>query len=305
MPEEVKNQLEDQETENEIEVEVEEDGDTESQEASASEESDSPEPAKASGDDELENYGEGVQKRISKLTAKMREAERREQAALEYAKSVQRQLEEANTRTTTLDNSFVTEFEGRITYQEQALRNQLRDAIDRGDVDGQVEAQRQLAQIATETQRLNYIKSQREQQAQQPVQPQVQQQVQQPQQPQPDPKAEAWAERNEWFGQNEPMTLTAFSIHKQLAENEGFDTTSDEYYAELDRRMRVEFPHKFVEESAPRATRSGPAVAGATRNSSKNSSGKVKLSKSQVAIANKLGVSLEQYAKQVARMQNS
>jgi len=304
MPEEVKNQLEDQETENEIEVEVEEDADTESQEASASEESDTAEPAKASGDDELENYGEGVQKRISKLTAKMREAERREQAALEYAKSVQKQLEEANTRTTTLDNSFVTEFEGRITYQEQALRNQLRDAIDRGDVDGQVEAQRQLAQTATEVQRLNYIKAQREQQAQQPVQPQPQQ-VQQPQQPKPDPKAEAWAERNEWFGQNEPMTLTAFSIHKQLAENEGFDTTSDEYYAELDRRMRVEFPHKFAEESAPRTTRSGPAVAGATRNSSKNNSGKVKLSKSQVAIANKLGVSLEQYAKQVARMQNS
>lgn len=302
MPAEAEKKIEEAE---ELEVEVEEEQD-ESAVAAETEESEAPAKQASGEEDELEQYSEGVKKRISKLTAKMREAERREQAALEYAQSVQKQLNDAAQRTSSLDNSFVSEFESRITYQEQALRNQMREAIDRGDIDAQVEAQKNLAKLAHESERLAYVKQQRERAASQPAPEQAQPQQQAQPQAKPDPKASAWAERNEWFGQDEPMTLTAFSIHKQLIEAEGFDPTADDYYEELDRRIRREFPHKFGEQPAPaRNGRSGPAVAGANRGKGSNGQKSIKLTQSQVAIARKLGITNEQYAKQLLRMQNS
>lgn len=299
MPEAEKKELESEELE--VQVEEEEQSSEPEQEVAEAPQEEAPKEAQT---DELENYSEGVQKRISKLTAKMREAERREQAALEYAKSVQKQLEESSQQKNTLDTSFVTEFENRVAYQEQALRNQLREAIDRGDVDAQVETQTQLAKLAQDNERLAFVKKQREEQS---AQPQVQPEAPQPQQQapaQPDPKAAAWAERNDWFGSDEPMTLTAFSIHKQLIESEGYDPTSDDYYQELDRRIRRDFPHKFGEEQPPvKNGRSGPAVAGANRGGQRGSQKTIKLTQSQVAIARKLGISNEQYAKQLVRMQ--
>ena len=287
-------EVEEKETD-EIEVEVLETEEQEKPQAEAEVES----KPEQSGD-ELEQYSEGVKKRISKLTAKMREAERREQAALQYAQSAKKELEENQKKNLSLDNSFVKEFENRVQLQDQLYRNTLKEAIDRGDVDGQVEAQRQLANVASQNDKLAMVKQQQEQRAQQPVP--VQQPMQQQQQPAPpDPKATAWADKNDWFGTDEPMTLTAFSIHKTLVEGEGFDPHSDDYYAEVDRRIRQEFPHKFGG-----ATRqSGPVVASASRGGQKKGKQKIQLTKSEVAIADKLGVSYEQYARQKARMQNT
>jgi GH15 family glucan-1,4-alpha-glucosidase len=268
-----------------------------------------PEEPRASGDsDELADYSEGVKKRISKLTAKMREAERREQAALQYAQSVQKQLEESSRRTSSLDQSFVQEFENRVTLQDQLLRRELKDAIDRGDIDRQVEAQKQLAQIASHSERLQYVKQQQAlaaQQRQMAPQQVPQPQAQPQQQRRPDPKAEQWAERNEWFGSDEAMTITAFAIHKNLVENEGYDPNGDDYYQELDRRIRGEFPHKFGQKGGNTNGRSGPAVAGAQRGGTRGGKQSIKLSPSQVAIARKLGITNEQYAKQLLRMQQN
>ena len=251
--------------------------------------------------DELEQYSEGVKKRISKLTAKMREAERREQAAIQYAQAAKKELEENQKKNLSLDNSYVSEFENRIKLQDQLYRNTLKEAIDRGDVDGQVEAQRQLANVASQNDKLAMVKQQQEQRARQPV-PVAQPMQQQPQQPAPpDPKAAAWAEKNDWFGTDEPMTLTAFSIHKTLVESEGWDPHSDDYYAEVDKRIRQEFPHKF----GGTTRQSGPVVASASRGGQKKGKQKIQLTKSEVAIADKLGVSYEQYARQKARMQNT
>lgn len=298
MPEEKQKEL--FEESEDLEIEVEEEKEEEPQEVAAEEPK---EQAAESSDDELENYSESVQKRISKLTAKMREAERREKAATEYAQAVQKQLQESTQKSTALDDSFVSEFETRVTYQEESLRNKLKEAIDRGDVDKQVEVQAALANLAQDNQRLAYVKQQKEVQAKQ-----LEQMQQTPQQPvqqaptQPDPKASAWAERNTWFGQDEPMTLTAFSIHKKLVEEEGYDPTGDEYYNELDSRMRRDFPHKFGEKTN---RTSGPAVAGANRSGKTSNKKSVKLTQSQVAIAKKLGITNEQYAKQLLALQNS
>lgn len=265
---------------------------------------DAPEEKDAS---ELEQYSEGVQKRISKLTAKMREAERREKAALTFAQATKQELDDVRRKTSTLDNSYVAEFENRVTAEKELWKSTLKEAIDRGDIDAQVEAQGKLGELGVHTERLAQVKTQREQQAQQPQQPQqltpYQQQVQR-QPPPPDPKASDWASKNEWFGKDEPMTLTAFSIHKALVDTEGYDPQSDEYYNEVDKRMRTEFPHKFG--NAPARNRnSGPAVASANRGSTRSKQQKIKLTKSEVAIADKLGVSYEQYARQKQRLQTS
>ena len=288
-------EVEEKETD-EVEVEVLETEEQEKPEVEAETQS----KPEQSGD-ELEQYSEGVKKRISKLTAKMREAERREQAAIQYAQAAKKELEENQKKNLSLDNSYVSEFENRIKLQDQLYRNTLKEAIDRGDVDGQVEAQRQLANVASQNDKLAMVKQQQEQRARQPV-PVQQPMQQQPQQPAPpDPKAAAWAEKNDWFGTDEPMTLTAFSIHKTLVESEGWDPHSDDYYAEVDKRIRQEFPHKFGG-----ATRqSGPVVASASRGGQKKGKQKIQLTKSEVAIADKLGVSYEQYARQKARMQNT
>jgi len=257
---------------------------------------------------ELEQYSEGVQKRISKLTAKMREAERREKAALTFAQATKQELDDVRRKTSTLDNSYVAEFENRVTAEKELWKSTLKEAIDRGDIDAQVEAQGKLGELGVHTERLAQVKTQREQQAQQPQQPQqltpYQQQQAQQQPPPPDPKASDWASKNEWFGTDEPMTLTAFSIHKTLVDTEGYDPQSDEYYNEVDRRMRTEFPHKFGNTPA-RSRNSGPAVASANRGSTRSKQQKIKLTKSEVAIADKLGVSYEQYARQKQRLQTS
>ena len=236
----------------------------------------------------------------------MREAERREQAAIEYAQSVQSQLEEQKQRATSLDSSYVTEFENRVNTEEELLKQHLKRANDVGDSDAQFEANKRLATLASQRERLDYVKAEQQRRAaqpQQPVQPAPTEQAAQPQQPtKPDPKAEAWAEKNEWFGVDEPMTITALYMHKQMTEQEGYDPQSDEYYAEVDKRLRTEFPHKFG--GAPKK-KSGPRVAGASRSSQGGGKTSVKLTPSQVAISKKLGITEKQYAQSLLRMQQN
>ena len=285
-------------------VEVELENDTEenqeiSQETAEEENTEQVGASEEASDEDLEGYSDKVKKRIEKLTYKMREAERREKAATEYARSVQAQNEELQKRSSQIDESYISEYDQRVTSQEDVLKKKLSEAINVGDVDAQIDAQKAIAKLAIETERLNVAKQQLEQRKAAPQQqPQA---APQQQNNQPDPKARSWAERNTWFGQDEPMTLTAFSIHKKLIEEEYFDPTSDEYYDELDKRMRDEFPHKFQQGS--RSNTRAP-VAGASRSSGKAANKKIKLTPSQVAIADKLGVSYEQYAKQLARLQS-
>ena len=208
-------------------------------------------------------------------------------------------MQDLEARSKKIDESYLSEYDARIANEQQNIKARLASAINTGDVDAQMEAQQELARVALETERLKYAKADHEQrQAQPEAQPQ-----QQPQKT-PDPKARAWASKNDWFGADEPMTLTAFSIHKTMVEQEYFDPSSDEYYEELDRRMREQFPHKFDEEEAPKQRSTRSPVAPASRANGKTSGKKVKLSPSQVAIADKLGVSYEQYAKQLARLQS-
>ena len=268
----------------------------------------SEEKSEEKSEEELQEYSESVQKRIGKLTAKLREAERREKAALDYATSVKNDLANTQHARTQIDHSYVNEFSNRVEVQQKHLEKELRDAIDKGDIDKQAKVQVEIAKTAQDAQRLAYVKQAHEQAngkggtpTPTPIPPQPNQVPNQPQAVPIDPKAQDWAGRNEWFGSDEPMTLTAFSHHKKLIENEGYDPQSNDYYEELDRRIRKDFPHKFDEtETFSKSTRNGPAVASATRNSGRGNKKSVKLTQSQVAIAKKLGVSLDQYAKQVS-----
>jgi hypothetical protein len=251
-------------------------------------------------DDELENYSESVQRRIRKLTSKYREEERQRQAAIEYAEAVKRQNDELQQRLTKLDESYVGEFGTRLESQVIAAKEAYRKAHDEGDVDAMFEAQENISRLALERSRYDHIKQASEAA---PARERAHQEVpaQAPQKAapaRPDPKAEAWAEKNNWFGQDQTMTYAAFGIHRQLIEDEGFDPTSDEYYTELDRRVRVEFPHKFQNSKRD----AGPRVASAESTASKSSSkGRrtVKLTPSQISIAKRLNVPLEEYAKYV------
>ena len=251
-------------------------------------------------DDQFEKAESNTQKRIDRLTKKMREAERREEEALRYAQNVKSEAEQLKTRMNTLDTNYVNEYSNRVNSQMGNAEQDLAKAIEIGDTNGVVEAQRKITSLAIENDRAQQAKMQQERYAQQ-VQAQAQAQVQQPmpqQQPRrPDPKAENWASRNDWFGSDEAMTYAAFGVHKKLVENEGFDPQSDEYYTELDNRMREEFPHKLKTGGSKRPAQT---VASVSRTSSGRSSGKkVRLTPSQVAIAKKLGVPLEEYAKYV------
>jgi hypothetical protein len=232
--------------------------------------------------DDLSDYSESVKKRISKLTNKFREEERQRQAALQYAEGVKKQNEELQEKLNKLDTTYVGEFDTRVQSQSIAAKEAYRKAHEEGDADAMYEASQNLSRIAVRA----------EQQRQQPQQ-------QQPQ-AKPDPKAEEWAQKNEWFGQDQTMTYAAFGLHKQLIEDEGFDPNSDEYYNELDTRIRSEFPHKFQE--TPKKSNS-PRVASAGTTASKSSTPKgrrtVKLTASQIAIARRLNVPLEEYAKYV------
>ena len=253
--------------------------------------------------DELKEYSEGVQKRIAKLTRKMREAERQKEEALAYAQSVRNTNTEMEGRLSRIDSSYVSAFESRVKTSMAAAKLALKNAIESQDVEAQIAAQQQLAALTLDEARLNNIKVANEnkpkaEEKQVNINPQ---QYQQPQQ-QSDPKAEDWASKNTWFGNDSAMTYTAFDIHKKLVEQEGYDPKSDEYYAEVDKRIRVEFPHKFDKVEDNTAERAKPAqnVASARRSASTNKGRKtVKLTPSQVAIAKRLGVPLEEYAKQL------
>ena len=252
---------------------------------------------------EMEDYGKKVQSRIDKLTKKLREAERREQAAVEFAQGVQTKQTELEKRTRQLDTGYVNEFASRVEAQTSEAKKQLKDAMDVGDIDAQVEAQQKMARLAIDSERAQRSINQRERLKKEmeargvnPNQPQMpQQQYQPPQQSAPpDPKAESWAEKNEWFGKDEPMTLTSFSIHRKLVE-EGFDPKSDSYYSEIDNRMKETFPHKFGQQVSPtQAVNSGNRMAVPGKRK-----GVVRLTPSQVAISKKLGVPLSEYAKYV------
>ena len=259
---------------------------------------------KTASSEEMDDYGNKVQSRIDKLTKRLREAERREQAAVQYAQGVQREAQTQTQRANQLDSGYVAEFGDRVAAQITETKNELKQAMDLGDVDKQVEAQAKLSRLSIEEERAASHKAQRERLQQEmqargvdPNQPQMPQQMprQAPPPREPDPKAKDWAEKNTWFGSDEPMTLTSFSIHRKLME-EGFDPQSDSYYSEVDKRMRDTFPHKFEQQVSPSQT-----VASANRGAApaKARKGSVRLTPSQVAIAKKLGVPLSEYAKYV------
>ena len=252
-------------------------------------------------DENLEDYSKGVQARIAKLTRKMREAERREQAATEYAKAVEEKRKQLEARFEKTDSDYIKKFESTISSGMEAAQKELAAAIESGDAQAQVEANKRIATLAFENAKLEQAKQGREEQAQvkQPAQTfeqPVQQQMDDP--INPDPRAEAWASKNSWFGSDKAMTYTAFEIHKDLTEKEGYDPNSDEYYAEVDKRIRVDFPHKFGNTEQKQSTAPVQTVASANR-SVKPGRKQVRLTSSQVAIAKKLGVPLEEYAKQL------
>jgi hypothetical protein len=250
-------------------------------------------------DDQFKKAESATQKRIDRLTKKMREAERREQEAINYARNVQTEAEQLKQRMNNLDSSYVSEFSTRVTAQMDQAENELARAMELGDTKAAVEAQRKITALAIQADRAEQAKSEQARHAQQAQQyaEYQRQHVQQPAQPKrPDPKAEKWALKNSWFGDDQAMTYAVFGIHKKLIEQEGFDPQSDEYYTELDRRMADEFPHKLKSQSK----RPAQTVASASRTATTGRSGrKVRLTPSQVAIAKKLGVPLEEYAKYV------
>ena len=269
-------------------VEVEAEAPTENQEVEVSE---------ADSGDQFKKAEDATQKRINRLTKKMREAERQREEALNYAKNVQAESEQIKQRMQSLDNNYVNEFSSRVTSQMEQAEAELSRAIEIGDSAATVQAQRKLTNLAIQADRAEQAKAQQEQQKAQAeaVAQQVPQQAPQQAPRRPDAKAEQWALRNTWFGDDEAMTYAAFGIHKKLVEEEGFDPTSDEYYTELDRRI----DEKFNTGAKTTSKRPAQTVAGATRNTSGRSGKKVRLTPSQVAIAKKLGVPLEEYAKHV------
>ena len=245
--------------------------------------------------DEVKEYSEGVQKRIAKLTRKMREAERQKEEAIAFAESTHKQKNELEGRLSKLDKSYTSEFETRVKTNMQAARQALKTAIESQDVEGQIAAQEQIANLTMDGARLRAMKA-----AEEAKPKEVKVNPQQTRTQQSDPMAEAWASENTWFGNDSAMTYTAFDIHKQLVEKEGFDPKSREYYEEVDKRIRVEFPHKFDKMESNSTERAKPAqnVASAKRSSSTGRKKTVRLTPSQVAIAKRLGVPLEEYAKQ-------
>jgi len=250
-------------------------------------------------EDELEKYSEGVQKRIAKLTRKMREAERQREEAVAFAQSAKQDKDILESKLSKLDKSYVSEFENRVKTNMDAARQALKVAIEAGDVDGQVSAQEQMARLNSDAARLGQLKSAEEMKSEKQVNITPQRRVNNniP----TDPKAEDWASNNSWFGNDTAMTYTAFDIHKKLVEEEGYDPKTDEYYTEVDKRIRLEFPHKFDKITDTTTERAKPAqnVASAKRSAPQGRKKTVKLTPSQVAIAKRLGVPLEDYAKQV------
>ena len=256
--------------------------------------------------DELDSYSKGVQSRIKKLTEKYRQEERDKGEALRVSQELLEENKKLKSRVQALDTGYLSEYGTRLQSQTEAAKRAYKEAYDAGDSDKMVEAQQALSNIAVETQRYNTAKIRAEQQAkaqvaqqQQPVQQQPVQQQPVQQQAQPDPRAIQWKDKNTWFGDDKIMTAAAFALHSQLTEEEGFDPNTEEYYSEVDSRMRKEFPHKFQTAKKSGGAQVAAAAASASRSTAKTGRRSVKLSHSQVAIAKKLGVPLEEYAKYV------
>ena len=298
-----------QSLEEEIHVEKAEDN---SQSADASQESSEQSDVQDSKQkDELGEYSESVQKRIAKLTRKMREAERQKEEAIQYAQTLKQQADKVKGQYDKLGTNYAKELEQKVTAGMAAAKAELRAATEAQDIDRQVEAQKAIAQMAMEETRLTQLKNYQDQQLQKA--PQTQEQtVQQPTNAIPttqelyqaaqeiDPKAQDWSAKNPWFGTDNAMTYTAFDIHRQLVEDEGFDPQSNEYYSEVDKRIRLEFPHKFANNKESTAEQPVQTVASAKRPAAKGRRKTVKLTPSQIAISKRLGVPLEEYAKQLA-----
>ena len=263
---------------------------------------------------ELDEYSEGVNKRIAKLTRRMREAERQKEEAIQYAQSVNQQAQQQKAQFDQLGAGYTNELEQKVVAGMAAAKSKLKQAIADGDPDGQVDAQRVISQMSMEEARLKQLKQQQEIQAQRmqraPQQPQenyaqmaqgmpTQKDIYQAAQ-QIDPKAEEWSAKNTWFGTDNAMTYTAFDIHRQLVEDEGFDPQTNDYYSEVDKRIRLAFPHKFDKVGTTTSEQPVQNVASAKRPAAKGRRKTVKLTPSQVAISKRLGVPLEEYAKQLA-----
>ena len=283
--------------EEQAQLEMEMEADTEVEVESPEQETENVEVVQ---EDQFEKAESSTQKRIDRLTKKMREAQRREEEAINYAKQVQDEATKLKERFSALDSNYVTEYSNRVSTQMEQTEKELARAMELGDTSAVVEANKKMIALSAENERANQAKLAQERQQQQVQQqqaaPQQMQAAPQQQIKRPDPKAQDWASRNEWFGQDEAKTFAAFGIHKKLVEDEGFDPTSDEYYTELDRRIS----DTFGGEAKSASKRPAQTVAGVSRSTSGRSSGKkVRLTPSQVAIAKKLGVPLEEYAKYV------
>ena len=253
-------------------------------------------------DDKLEDYSKGVQKRIANLTRKMREAERREKAALDYARGVEEKRKTAETKFSKVNEDYVKQFENRVKDGLDSAQKQLALAIENSDAAAQIEANKKIAALSIDEARLNALKEQQST-TKEVSAPKLSDANTLPEStpqslPTPDPKAEDWASQNTWFGKDRAMTYTAFEIHKDLTEREGYDPQTDEYYAEVDKRIRLEFPHKFDKKES-QTSKPTQNVASVKRSSNVRSGKTVRLTSSQVAIAKKLGVPLEEYAKQI------
>jgi len=252
-------------------------------------------------DEKLEDYSKGVQSRIAKLTRKMRESERREAAALEYAAAVENKRKLDQERFNKVDSDYTAKFEENVKSGMDMAQKQLATAIEAGDATAQVEANKKIAELAFENAKLQQRKQDKPVEQEEPVKLSDGGRLpnETPQQmPQADPMAEDWAAKNRWFGTDRAMTFTAFEIHKDLVDKEGYDPKSQEYYQEIDKRIRVDFGHKFDNNETKQTNRAVQSVASANR-SSKPGRKTVRLTSSQVAIAKKLGVPLEEYAKQL------
>ena len=295
-----------QEKPQEEEIHVEQISEDDSQSADSSEKSAEQSDVQKS---ELNEYSEGVQKRIAKLTRKMREAERQKEEAIKYAQQMREQADKTRTQFDQLGSNYTKELEQKVSSGMEAAKAKLKSAAEANDIDAQVEAQRAISQMAMEEARLNQLKVEQESRLKRTPQPQ--ENLAQAAQDMPtsqdiaqagrqlDPRAEDWASKNSWFGTDNAMTYTAFDIHRKLVEEEGYDPQSNEYYSEVDKRIRLEFPHKFdkVEETTAAPVQN---VASAKRPAAKGRRKTVKLTPSQVAISKRLGVPLEEYAKQLA-----
>ena len=291
------------EQEQEIDLEAEPQQEKPEEQIEVQEQEEQPEPeAKAEKREELDDYSEGVQKRIAKLTRKMREAERQKEEAIQYAQNIQDENQNLKSKYDFIQSNYGDEFEKRVKSDLEAAQIKLRDAIANNDVDEQVKAQTILAGLSMDSSRISQMRKTQEEleQAKANVKTEAAPAQQAPAAPAPDPKADAWAAKNSWFGTDNAMTYSAFDIHKKLVEQEGFDPTSDEYYAEVDKRIRLEFPHKFGNNESTTAEQPAQTVASAKRPATKGRRKTVKLTPSQVAISKRLGVPLEEYAKQLA-----